>query len=51
MLDHLGSIPSEDERPFVVLDGVKLTAVKIEDRRIARVLVECLKADKDKKDE
>lgn len=51
MLDHLGSVPGEDERPFVVLDGVKLTAVKIEDRRIARVLVECLKGDKDKKDE
>ncbi|MGN0499241.1 MAG: hemolysin family protein [Acutalibacteraceae bacterium] len=51
MLDHLGSIPGDDERPFVTLDGVKLTAVKIEDRRIARVLVECLKADEDKKDQ
>lgn len=40
MLDHLGSIPGDNERPFVVLDGIKLTAVKIEDRRIARVLVE-----------
>ena len=35
----------------ITLDGGKLTAVKIEDRRIARVLVECLKADRDKKDE
>ncbi|MGN1111809.1 MAG: hemolysin family protein [Acutalibacteraceae bacterium] len=49
MLDHLGSIPSEDERPFVVLDGVKLTAVKIEDRRIARVLVERLDTVKSEK--
>lgn len=40
MLDHLGSIPADDERPFVTLNGVKLTAVKIEERRIARVLVE-----------
>lgn len=42
MLDHLGNIPRNDERPFIVIDGIKLTAVKIEDRRIARVLVERL---------
>lgn len=40
MLDHLGSIPGDGERPFVVLKNVKLTAVKIEERRIVRVLVE-----------
>ncbi|MCQ4023017.1 MULTISPECIES: hemolysin family protein [unclassified Ruminococcus] len=45
MLDHLGSIPADNERPFVALDGIKLTAVKIEDRRIARVLVERIDTD------
>ena len=40
MLDHLGSIPSDGERPSVEIDGIKLTAVKIEERRIVRVLVE-----------
>lgn len=48
MLDHLGSIPADDERPFVVLNGIKLTAVKIEERRIARVLVERLESGDDK---
>lgn len=45
ILDKLGSVPRGDERPFVDFDGVRLTAVKIENRRIERVLVEKLSAE------
>lgn len=47
ILDKLGSVPSGDERPFVDFDGVRLTAVKIENRRIERVLVEKLAPSQD----
>ncbi|HHZ06752.1 MAG TPA: HlyC/CorC family transporter [Clostridiales bacterium] len=40
MLEHLGKIPKENERPTVVINGVKFTAARIEKRRIARVLIE-----------
>lgn len=40
MLERLGKIPAETERPTVVINNVKLTAARIEKRRIARVIVE-----------
>lgn len=40
MLEQLGEIPRDNDRPSVMIDGVRLTAVQIEDRRIARVLIE-----------
>ena len=40
MLEHLGKIPLENERPTIVIKGVKFTAARIEKRRIARVLIE-----------
>ena len=40
ILDNLGKVPSENERPVVVCDGVKFTVAKVEKRRIVKVLVE-----------
>lgn len=40
MLERLGDIPKDTDRPSVTVNSVKLTAVKIEDRRIARILIE-----------
>ncbi len=42
MLEHLGDVPKDSDRPSVVIDEVKFTAVRIEDRRIARILIEKL---------
>lgn len=40
MLEHLGKIPQENERPTIIIKGVKFTAARVEQRRIARVLIE-----------
>lgn len=40
MLERLGEFPAENERPTIEVNGVKLTAARVEKRRIARVLIE-----------
>ncbi len=40
MLEHLGDIPKDYDRPTILLNELKFTAIKIEDRRISKVLVE-----------
>lgn len=40
ILDNLGKVPNENERPIVVCNGVKFTVAKVERRRIVKVLVE-----------
>ena len=40
MLEHLVDVPKDSDRPSVIIDKVKFTAVKIEDRRIARIMIE-----------
>lgn len=42
ILDKLGTIPEENERPIVVTNGVKFTVEEIEKRRIVKVLVELI---------
>ncbi len=42
ILDKLGTIPNENERPVVKCNGVKFTVAEIEKRRIVEVLVELL---------
>lgn len=42
ILDKLGKIPTEDERPVVEFENVKFTVAKIEKRRIVKVLVELI---------
>jgi putative hemolysin len=42
ILDKLGTIPSENERPVVKYNGVKFTVAELEKRRIVKVLVELL---------
>lgn len=42
ILDKLGTIPAENERPVVKCNGVKFTVAEIEKRRIVKVLVELL---------
>ncbi|MEE0060828.1 MAG: hemolysin family protein [Acutalibacteraceae bacterium] len=42
ILDKLGTIPKENERPTVVTNGVKFTVEEIEKRRIVKVLVELI---------
>ena len=40
ILDRLGRIPASDEQPYVESDGLRLTALKTDDRRITEVLIE-----------
>ena len=40
ILDKLGKIPSGNEKPSVVIDGIKFTVAEIQKRRIVKVLVE-----------
>lgn len=40
MLEALGEVPGDGDRPTVEIGGIKFTAAEIEDRRIARVLIE-----------
>ena len=40
ILDNLGRIPEQGERPVVSIGEVTLTVTEIEDRRISKVLVE-----------
>lgn len=42
ILDKLGRIPTPDEQPSIESDGLRLTALKTDDRRILEVLVEKL---------
>ena len=42
ILDKLGKIPTEGERPVVEFENVKFTVAKIEKRRIVKVLVELI---------
>lgn len=42
ILDKLGTIPDETERPVIELNGVKFTVTEIEKRRIVKVLVELI---------
>lgn len=42
ILDKLGTIPNETERPVIELNGVKFTVTEIEKRRIVKVLVELI---------
>lgn len=42
ILDKLGTIPNETERPVIELNGVKFTVAEIEKRRIVKVLVELI---------
>lgn len=42
ILDKLGTIPKENERPVVKCNGVKFTIAEIEKRRIVKVLVELI---------
>ena len=46
ILDKLGRIPSDDEQPYVESDGLRLTALHTDDRRITEVLIERI-ADQD----
>lgn len=40
ILDKLGRIPGADEQPFVESNGLRLTALHTDDRRITEVLIE-----------
>ena len=40
ILDKLGKIPSENEKPSIVIGGVKFTVAEVYKRRIIKVLVE-----------
>lgn len=40
MMEHLGKIPSEGEHPTIAVGRLQLTAEAVEDRRIARMLIE-----------
>ena len=40
ILDRLGRIPASNEQPYVESDGLRLTALKTDDRRITEVLIE-----------
>lgn len=40
ILEQLDHVPDKKEKPVVTLDGLKLSVLKIEDRRIAKVLIE-----------
>jgi len=42
ILDKLGKIPSEGERPVVTFENVKFTVINVEKQRIVKVLVELL---------
>lgn len=42
VLDKLGKIPIEGERPVVEFENVKFTVANVEKRRIVKVLVELL---------
>lgn len=42
ILDKLGTIPSETDRPIIEQNGVKFTVAKVEKRRIVKVLVELI---------
>lgn len=42
ILDKLGTIPKENERPIIKCNGVKFTIAEIEKRRIVKVLVELI---------
>ncbi len=39
IIDILGRIPGEDERPSVIVNNVEFTVLKVEDRRVASVKV------------
>lgn len=40
ILDKLGRIPADDEQPYVESNGLRLTALNTDDRRITEVLIE-----------
>ena len=40
ILDKLGRIPASDEQPYVESDGLRLTALHTDDRRITEVMIE-----------
>jgi len=42
ILERLGRIPSSDEQPYVESDGLRLTALHTDDRRITEVMIEKL---------
>ena len=42
ILEKLGRIPSSDEQPYVESDGLRLTALHTDDRRITEVMIEKL---------
>lgn len=40
IMDKLGKIPNENEKPSIIIDGVKFTVAEVHKRRIVKVLVE-----------
>lgn len=40
LLEHLERIPADDEHPVIEAEGIKFTIIKIEDRRIAKIVIE-----------
>ncbi len=40
MMEQLGSIPKPNEHPHVKIDSLTLTVAEMEDRRIARIMIE-----------
>ena len=42
LLDRLGKIPAENEKPSIVVDGIKFTVTEIQKRRIVKVLIELI---------
>ncbi|MCI1981630.1 MAG: hemolysin family protein [Oscillospiraceae bacterium] len=40
VIEVLGRIPKKDEHPYVIVKNLKLTVAEMEDRRIARILIE-----------
>ena len=47
ILENLGRIPQDSETPSVEIGGLKLTAVKTDERRITEVLIEKMEEDEE----
>ena len=47
----LGRIPEEDETPSVTVEGWQFTVTEMEDRRILRVLAQCVRKEEETEDE
>ena len=39
MLDRMGHIPKNGEHPSIMINGTRFTVLKVENRRIAEILV------------